>query len=388
MPKESEQTQIEKALVGTSIYNIIKYIPVGIVFLECPNGKITYANDRAIELYGVNPLGLEIKDQATKLMTLFCSNGEPYATEKLPMTRGMKGTTVTNEELIIQRHKDSSRIIVSANAVPIKNEKGAIVGAVGVFADITERRKLEETLSLHRQKLEELVEKQVKQIAESERLAAIGQTAGMVGHDIRNPLQSMAGELYLAKSEIENIPDLKTKEELKNCVTNIQEQIDYINKIVSDLQDFAKPLIPSIKEVSLGKVIQNVLSNLNIPETIKVICSVEGTGLKLKCDPDFLKRILINLATNAIQAMPEGGSLTINANEKDGKVFISIEDTGEGLPDEIKGKPFMPFVTTKAKGQGLGLAVVKRLTNTLNGEISFESEKGKGTKFMLEFPEV
>ena len=295
---------------------------------------------------------------------------------------------VTNEELILERYADGSRVNVSANAVPLKNDKGEIVGAVGVFADITERRELEEKLRLHRDNLEELVAKQVSQLAESERLAAIGQTARMVGHDIRNPMQCIMSEMYLAKSEIENIKDLKIKEELKKCSVNVQEQIDYINKIISDLQDFSKSSAPSIKEVNLERVIQKFLSTLNIPETIKVSYSVENTGLKFKTDPDILKRILINLTTNSVQAMPEGGSLTINACRKYGKVFISVEDTGGGLPDEVKDKPFTPFVTTKASGQGLGLAVVKRLTNALNGEISFESEKGSGTKFTLEFPDV
>ena len=385
---KQNQTEMEKILAGENIYNIMKYIPVGIVFLEGPNGKITYANDRAIEIYGGNPLGLEIKDLATKSVTLFRSNGEPYPTEMLPLNRVMEGAIVTNEELILERYADGSRVNVSANAVPLKNDKGEIVGAVGVFADITERRELEEKLRLHRDNLEELVAKQVSQLAESERLAAIGQTARMVGHDIRNPMQCIMSEMYLAKSEIENIKDLKIKEELKKCSVNVQEQIDYINKIISDLQDFSKSSAPSIKEVNLERVIQKFLSTLNIPETIKVSYSVENTGLKFKTDPDILKRILINLTTNSVQAMPEGGSLTINACRKYGKVFISVEDTGGGLPDEVKDKPFTPFVTTKASGQGLGLAVVKRLTNALNGEISFESEKGSGTKFTLEFPDV
>jgi len=360
--------KIEKAIVGTNIYNIMKHIPVGIMFLECPKGKVTYANDRAIELYGVNPLGLEIKNHSTKLMTILRTNGEPYPPEMLPMSRAIKGELVTNEELIIQRHNDGSRITVSASAVPLRDEKGEIVGSVGVFEDTTERKTLQE------------------QLRNSERLAAIGETAGMVGHDIRNPLQSIMSELYIAKTEINDVTDSRMRETLKESIGNVEEQIAYINKIVSDLQDFARPVRPCIEEVNLEKLVKNVLSTIQIPKNVQIVYSLEKDASKLKTDSACLKRILINLTTNAVQAMPNGGRLTISTNRKDDKTYISVEDSGEGLSDEVKSKIFKPLVTTKSKGQGFGLAVVKRLTDALNGKISFESEKGKGTKFILEFP--
>ncbi len=104
-------------------------------------------------------------------------------------------------------------------------------------------------------------------------------------------------------------------------------------------------------------------------------------------DPLALKRILTNLCSNAIQAMPEGGKLTIDAACKDDKIFVSVQDTGLGITDEIKDKLFKPLFTTKAKGQGFGLAVVKKLTEALNGKVTVESQIGKGTRFTLEFPQ-
>jgi signal transduction histidine kinase len=99
-----------------------------------------------------------------------------------------------------------------------------------------------------------------------------------------------------------------------------------------------------------------------------------------------MKRILTNLSSNAIQAMPKGGKLTLIATSKNDKIFISVQDTGLGIPEEAKDKLFKPLFTTKAKGQGFGLAVVKKLTDALNGTVSFESVIGKGTRFTLEFP--
>lgn len=103
-------------------------------------------------------------------------------------------------------------------------------------------------------------------------------------------------------------------------------------------------------------------------------------------DPDILKRILGNLVTNAIQAMPEGGKLSVEAFEEADSSVITVADTGIGIPEEAKDKLFTPLFTTKSKGQGFGLAVVKRMTEALGGTVSFESQQGKGTKFIIKLP--
>jgi signal transduction histidine kinase len=103
-------------------------------------------------------------------------------------------------------------------------------------------------------------------------------------------------------------------------------------------------------------------------------------------DPTMMKRILANLITNALQAMPDGGKLTVTANMKQDEVHINVEDTGQGIPDENRAKVFKPLFSTKAKGQGFGLAVVKRLVEAHNGTIAFSSEVGKGTKFTITIP--
>jgi signal transduction histidine kinase len=241
-------------------------------------------------------------------------------------------------------------------------------------------------LKIHSEHLEELVEEKTKQLRDSERLAAIGETAGMVGHDIRNPLQTIICELYLAKGELSSLPDGDSKETLKGTVRAIEDQVTYINKIVTDLQDYAKPLTPCFEETDLEKTLQSVLSIMFIPETIEVTSYVDDDCPKLMTDPSYVKRILTNLVSNAVQAMPNGGKLAITAHCKDNKVFLNVEDTGEGISEEAKSKLFKPLFTTKAKGQGFGLAVVKKLTDALGGNITFESEPGKGTKFIVELP--
>jgi PAS domain S-box-containing protein len=235
--------------------------------------------------------------------------------------------------------------------------------------------------------LEEMVEERTKKLRDSERLAAIGETAGMVGHDIRNPLQAITGDVYLAKTDLSSISESVEKESVKESLDAIAKNVEYINKIVADLQDYAKSSAPCIEEVNLERIVQEVLSTVDIPESIHVDFSAEEAAPpKIKTDPAYMKRILTNLITNAIQAMPKGGKLSIIAFRKNEKVIISVADTGEGIMEKTKSKMFKPLFTTKAKGQGFGLAVVKKLTDALNGTITFESETGKGTKFTLEIP--
>lgn len=284
-------------------------------------------------------------------------------------------------------HKDGSvHTIHSERMVREVGEDNKPTRIVGIEQDVTERKQTEQKLEQYAKNLEQLVEERTKQLKDSERFAAIGQTAGMIGHDIRNPLQAIAGELYLMKQDVEGSPESQCKRDVQESLVSIQEQVDYMNKIISDLQDFAKPLKPELVEVDLCSAIPQLVATVNVPENIQAMAKCDSELPKIKLDLTFLKRILVNLATNAIQAMPDGGNLTIEASQEAKTVSITVSDTGIGIPDEVKPKIFQPLMTTKSKGQGFGLAVVKRLVEAQGGTISFESKLGEGTQFKLTFP--
>jgi len=234
--------------------------------------------------------------------------------------------------------------------------------------------------------LEDTVEERTKQLKESERLAGIGATASMVGHDIRNPLQSINGDLYLLSSEVSSLPDGEGKESMKESIKAIRNCVDYINKIVQDLQDFAKPLKPTMQETDFEGLCEDVLFKKACPENVDVSLKIEKAAKKLVADPTMLRRILTNLMNNSIQAMPDGGELEVRAYREPEEFVITVQDSGVGVPEEAKAKLFTPLFTTKSKGQGFGLAVVKRMTEALGGVVTFESEVGKGTKFILRLP--
>ena len=237
-----------------------------------------------------------------------------------------------------------------------------------------------------RKKAESQAAESARKLQDAERLAAIGATAGMVGHDIRNPLQAITGDLYLMKTEVDDLPDSEGKKSIIESLEETEKNVDYINKIVQDLQDYARPLNPKIEESNLSQVFDGIIKKNGIPSNVEVIIKVSKDARELKADAYYLNRIMTNLITNAIQAMPQGGRLKIDARKEKGETVISVKDTGVGIPKDIQPKLFTVMFTTKSKGQGFGLPVVKRMTESLGGTVSFETEEGKGTKFIIRLP--
>jgi len=322
-------------------------------FVIDPQQRYIQVNDAAVKLLGY------IKPEFYK-MTIRDVTFE----EDIPLAMKQYAELKANGKSVMEfklKRKDGQPVYVILNSILLSDGK-----AMAFCEDITERKKLEKRLQIN------------------ERLAAIGATASMVGHDIRNPLQAMLSDIFLLKSEL---AATQSGDSVIENLTDLEDNILYINKIVADLQDYSRRLNPEFSIIDLSEVICNVLSNINIPENVDP--SVNVTGLpSIRTDPALIQRVLTNLVNNAIQAMPDGGDLTITGVIKEEKLLITVSDTGIGIPEEIKAKLFQPMFTTKAKGQGLGLAVAKRLINALNGTINFESKKGVGTKFTIELPLV
>lgn len=285
------------------------------------------------------------------------------------------------------RRSDGKFLWVTATKVPIRDPDGHIVGIVGISRDITEAKQMQEQLEQYSKHLEEIVEQRTAELRKAERLAAIGETAAMVGHDLRNPLQSILGTLYLLREKIDSIHcDSRDKQDFEKLLKRVDEEIKYMNKIISDLQDFAGPIKVNLIETDIGDVIKDTLASITIPKTIDVSVIISKSLPKLMVDPTLMRRVLTNLILNAVQAIPDTGKIRIEAfnNKKD--AIINVTDTGVGIPEENLPKIFQPLFTTKAKGQGFGLATCKKLINLQNGEIMVKSEVGKGSTFSIKIP--
>jgi len=269
------------------------------------------------------------------------------------------------------RRKDENWIWLHDRAVAAY-EKGGVQYADGVFSDITEHRRMEE--KLHK----------------SERLAVIGELAAMVGHDLRNPLQGMVSTVYLAKRKLESTLESHgedaVKRDLVDMLETIENESQYMDKIVSDLQNYASPLKTEPKLVELEPLVKDTLSKIRVPQNVKVSFKVSEPLPAVMIDHVVMRRVFSNLIMNAIQAMPDGGELTIDLSRTEERLLVSFRDTGVGIPEENMDKLFNPFFTTKAKGQGLGLPACKRLVEAHDGRITVESKLGEGSTFTVRLP--
>ena len=223
------------------------------------------------------------------------------------------------------------------------------------------------------------IDEKTVQLRKSERFSTIGELATMVAHDLRNPLQGIANAaFYLRRS-----PTMGDKE--KEMLTIIQEDVRYSDKIVSDLLDYSRNIRLDLSETNPRLLMGETLSMVAVPQNIRVQDETDATPL-LRLDVDKMKRVFINIINNAIDAMPDGGSLRIRARETDHHVEFAFADSGAGMTKEVLDKIFTPLFTTKAKGMGLGLSICKRIVEAHGGKISAESAQGKGTVFTVSLP--
>jgi PAS domain S-box-containing protein len=354
------------------------------------NYKIIRANKPMAKQLGVNP------EEARGLICYECVHQTTSPPNNCPHSQLLNDGEQHTAE-VYEPHLGGYFIV---SDTPLRDEKGTLIGSVHVARNITKRKEAEEQririqtkleenavlLEEYANQMEELANQRAQQLKDAERMAAIGQTAGMVGHDIRNPLQAITSDMYLITEEVKAMNDGESKKAILENVESVSENLGYINKIVSDLQDYTRPLKPNMQPSNLPELVEGTLLTVNVPKRIEVFTTIQENARLITTDVAYLRRILTNLMTNAVQAMPNDGKLTVTGYRKKAATIITIEDTGVGIPADVKTKLFTPLFTTKSKGQGLGLAVVKRLVEALNGTISFESEENRGTKFILEFP--
>jgi len=283
--------------------------------------------------------------------------------------------------------KDGTHVYTSIAASLVKDDKGNYSGTLALVADITLRKEMENKLEKYSKRLEDIVEQRTKDLAKaqaqlikSERLAAIGELAGMVGHDLRNPLTGIKNAAYLLKRK-NAFPNAQSKEMLEI----IDHCVDHSNKIINDLLDYSREIQLEKEDYSPRQLLSDALAMVSIPEKIRVDNKLTDTP-SLSVDIDKMTRIFINLVKNAIDAMPNGGTITIDYLLAIDHLEISVADTGMGIPEDVLPKIFLPLFTTKAQGMGFGLAICKRIIEAHGGGITVKTAKGVGTTFTITIP--
>jgi signal transduction histidine kinase len=251
------------------------------------------------------------------------------------------------------------------------------------------RKQAEEALRQYSERLEEMVEERTKELRDTqedlvrqEKLATLGKLSGGVGHELRNPLGAIKNAAYFLNMAIEE-PDPEIKETLEI----LEKEIASSERIINSLLNFARPKSPTLQNVDINDITQEAVSRTTVPENVEVVTQLDETLPPIPVDPDQLNQVFGNIILNAIQAMPDGGQLVVKSKvPSPGWVSVSFADTGVGIPEENLGKIFEPLFTSKAKGIGLGLAIIKTMVEGHGGDIGVQSEIGKGTIFTVRLP--
>jgi PAS domain S-box-containing protein len=252
---------------------------------------------------------------------------------------------------------------------------------VAAIMDITERKQTMEALLQRTAQLEDAQEQLVRQ----ERLATLGQLAGSIGHELRNPLGVISNAVYFLKMTQSNASD-----KVKEYLDIIEKETRTSDKIVTDLLDFTRIKSVDRRPVPVSKLIHQSLERQPVPPSIDVALEIPADLPQIYADPQHVTQILVNLISNACQAMESkvinNGKLKVSAAVQDAMVKIDVQDMGVGIPPENMKKLFEPLFTTKVKGIGLGLAVSRKLIEANGGRIEAESEAGKGSTFTVYLP--
>ncbi|MBT9141061.1 MAG: Sporulation kinase E [Dehalococcoidia bacterium] len=311
-------------------------------------GKITYMNKEAQELLPVGEnwdIGSTKVFQSLLYETLTKQTHFKQHQVQIPFPGGVRAYSV--------------------NTAPLFHEEGGLSGAVCVFQDETSKRALE------------------NELLQMEKFSLVAELAAGIAHEIRNPITTLRGFLQILSKEFRH----ETKGE-EYCTMMIEE-IDRANSILKEFLLLAKPTVPKVREVDLHVVLEEIFLLIESKSLLENVTIRKCYAKKLplvKVDPAQMKQVFLNLATNAIQGMPEGGCLTISTSEENGKAVLKFSDTGIGMEESQIKKIFDPFFTTKEEGTGLGLTVSYRLVEAHNGKLYAESTTGKGSVFTVELP--
>jgi signal transduction histidine kinase len=275
----------------------------------------------------------------------------------------------------IKKIAEASKRIAEGESVKIhdmnrKDEIGVLVKSFNDMVDkLGERKELEEKLK------------------KTEQLSMIGQLSSGIAHEIRNPLNFMSLSVGHIKERIEE-EDIQGKEDLTKLLDNVTNEIYRVNGLIHNFLFLGKPIILNRERVLPTTLINEALHILKdkIRQSIDINIMPESDGQPIYCDREYMRLCIINLLQNAIQAIEDKGNIAIAFGREDTYSFISVSDNGKGIGPEDTERIFEPYYSTKKLGIGLGLAVTRRFIEEHNGNISIESEIGKGTTMKIRVP--
>ena len=322
----------------------------GIIVIDGKTHEIVDVNSATLKITGYS------RDQIVGKIChkLVC----PAQTGKCPITD--LGLSVDNQERILLS-ANGNQIPILKNVVKLEIKDRFLL--IENFIDISERKKIEEKL------------------VKSERLASIGELAGQLGHDLRNPLAAIKNAVYFMNKKSERLSDA----ERTTILSTMGNAIEDSDRIITSLIDYSSEMRIEPEQCTPNSLVLHALSNIQVPGRITILNNITEE-VKMLLDRQNMEKVFTSILKNAIEALPENGIIQIESVLRGSNIEISFADSGIGIPASILPKIFSPLVTTKAKGMGMSLAICKRIVDAHGGRVAVESTVGKGTIFTVTLP--
>ncbi|HET8624390.1 MAG TPA: PAS domain S-box protein [Gemmatimonadales bacterium] len=379
----TEQRAIQRALQESEsrLQAVLQQLPSGVIMAEAPSGRLILAS-RQVEIIWRRPTVFADDVTGYAAYQGFHGDGRPYAPEEWPLARAMNGETVLGEEIRILRG-DGTTGWISVNAAPLRDDLGTIVGSIVAFSDMTAEHEAEERLR------------------QSAKMDAIGRLAGGLAHDFNNQLSAVSGFAQF----VERDPGLGAR--ARQDLLQVQLAAERMASLTRQLLTFSRQqiLMPETIDVNAAVADAHPLLQRLIGTQIQMRIETPATPVWVRADRSQLLQVLMNLAINARDAMPHGGTLDIRSRMRrvdatdqlptEGAALtpglyaeIVVEDSGTGIAPDVLPKIFEPFFTTKelGRGTGLGLATVHGIVSQSRGAVWAESAPGHGATFHVLLP--
>jgi len=365
----------ELDMINEYMHGMLDSLDVGVVAITA-EGRVATMNQTAERMLGV---------------TLSQVRGRLYdeIDSRLAGKSGVMEALKTGEQPATMRRalrrSDGTQTFVEATVAIIRDPRNRVIGAVHVLKDLSPVHEME------------------RRLERAARLASIGRMAATLAHEIRNPLAAIAGFSRLLAA------GMQSDDPRRRFAENIVSAVDELDKAVGTTLLFARTPTMNMQNLDVVELLNDVKAfveedlRVHDRDDIKVVVETRlgldghppaagGCATRLACDAEQLRRALLNLTRNAVDAMPEGGVLTLRLScppalgPEAPMLRVSVADTGTGIAPEIRDMLFEPFETTKAHGTGLGLAVVRKVVELHGGRVSVESRLGSGSTFHIDLP--
>ncbi len=388
------------------LHQMMQTMVDGMVMVD-REGQIVYANPAAERILDLRQDAILGRYYNVRTWRQVDAEGSPYPLDRLPLAVAMRELReVCEVEHGIIDAEDNLKWL-SVNAAPLLDEEGVLYGAIANFRDITERwharaelearveARTAELVAANRELEASYAQRQdvQAQLMESAKMAALGQLAASVAHEINNPLQSIQGCIALTREELAGP---RRQEKFDRYLEVVEEEIDRIAAIVEQMRTFYRPAKPHREPVDLHTVLEGVLELTHSQmqrQRVTLDCRWAESLPAIQANPDQLRQVALNLILNALDAMPQGGTLHIHtalAQMPDGAPTVQamFRDDGDGIVPEELPHIFEPFFTTKPHGSGLGLAISYNIIEAHGGQMTVQSQPDKGTTFTIALPMV